>query len=73
MKAAGGRVVAVCVMVNRNPKLVTSDLVGAPLLTLGVLPADAWDEEKCPLCKEGKPINTTVGHGKKYLVAKEKR
>ena len=73
VKAAGGRVVAVCVMVNRNPKLVTSDLVGAPLLTLGVLPADAWDEEKCPLCKEGKPINTTVGHGKKYLVAKEKR
>ena len=73
VKAAGGRVVAVCVMVNRNPKLVTSDLVGAPLLTLGVLPADAWDEEKCPLCKEGKPINTTVGHGKKYLVAKENR
>lgn len=67
VREIGGRVVAVCVMVNRNPKLVNSDIVGAPLFSLGELQADAWNEEKCPLCKQGVPINTSVGHGKKFL------
>ena len=31
------------------------------------LSADAYDEKECPLCREGKPINTEVGHGKEYL------
>lgn len=72
VRNAEGRVVAVCTMVNRDPKKVTSDIIGAPFMSLGILPAEAWDENKCPLCKEGKPINTNVGHGKKYLEAKQK-
>ncbi len=72
VRNAGGTVVAVCTMVNRDPKNVTSDFIGAPFMSLGIVPAEAWDETKCPLCKEGKPINTTVGHGKKYLEAKKK-
>lgn len=72
VKNSGGRVVAVIVMVNRSPKTVDGERVGAPFLTLGELPVENWPEAKCPLCKDGKPINTTVGHGKKYLEAKGK-
>ena len=73
VKAAGGKVVAVCVMVNRDPEHVTSEVVGGPFSALGVLKASAFDEAVCPLCKENVPINTDVGHGKKYLEAKRGR
>lgn len=73
VKKAGGEVVAVCVMVNRDPDHVNSELVGASFSALGVLKASAFDETACPLCKENVPINTNVGHGKKYLEAKEKK
>lgn len=71
VKAAGGKVVAVCVMVNRDPENVTSNVVGAPFFALGVLKAEAFDENICPLCQRGVPINTAVGHGKKYLSEKK--
>jgi len=69
VKATGGNVVAVCVMVNRDPEKVTSEVVGGPFSALGVIKASAFDEAVCPLCKENVPINTNVGHGKKYLLA----
>lgn len=72
VKATGGNVVAVCVMVNRDPDKVTSEVVGGPFSALGVLRASAFDEDVCPLCKENVPINTDVGHGKKYLENKNK-
>lgn len=65
VKAAGGNVVAVCVMVNRDPKTVTSALIGVPFMSLGVLEAESFDADACPLCKQNVPINVTVGHGKK--------
>lgn len=67
VKKAKGKVVGVCVMVNRDPKHVTSKLMGAPFKALATFPAQAWDEADCPLCKKGIPINTTVGHGKQFL------
>lgn len=73
VKKAGGEVIAVCVMVNRDPDHVDSELVGAPFSALGVLKASAFDESVCPLCKENVPINTNVGHGKKYMEAKGKK
>ncbi|MDO9028516.1 MAG: phosphoribosyltransferase family protein, partial [Candidatus Roizmanbacteria bacterium] len=73
VKTAGGKMVAVCVMVNRDPDHVNSELVGAPFSALGVLKASAFDEAVCPLCKENVPINTDVGHGKKYLEMKKKK
>jgi len=30
----------------------------------------AYEPAVCPLCKEGVPINTKVGEGKKYLAEK---
>jgi orotate phosphoribosyltransferase len=72
VREAGGKVVAVCVMVNRDPEHVNSETVGAPFSALGILKAQAFEEKDCPLCKKGIPINTMVGHGKKYLEAKGK-
>ncbi|MBU1031611.1 phosphoribosyltransferase [Patescibacteria group bacterium] len=72
VKQAGGNVVAVSVMVNRDPELVNSEMMGAPFSSLAVLKAEAWDEADCKLCQSGVPINTTVGHGKKYLEEKTK-
>ncbi len=71
VKKAGGKVVAVCVMVNRDPKKVTAEIVGGPFSSLGILAVDAVEEKDCDLCRQNKPINTTVGHGKKYLEAKK--
>lgn len=72
VKNAGGNVVAVSVMVNRDPDNINSEMMGVPFSALAVLKAEAWDEADCELCKTGVPINTTVGHGKKYLEAKGK-
>lgn len=72
VKAAGGRVVTVIVMVNRSPKTVNGDTVGAPFMSLGELPVETWTDVKCPLCKKGVAINTNVGHGKKYLDSMKK-
>lgn len=67
---AGGNVVASCVMVNRNPKEVNSEYMGVPFSSLGDLEVKAYEETDCPLCKENVPINTDVGHGRKYLDSK---
>jgi orotate phosphoribosyltransferase len=71
VKNIGGKVVGIGVMINRDPKNVTSKAVGGPFTALGILKAEAFDEKKCPLCKKGIPINTNVGHGRKYLEAKK--
>jgi orotate phosphoribosyltransferase len=67
VKRAGGKMVAVAVMVNRNPQEVDSKLFGTPFSSLAVLKAEAWDRTDCKLCQAGVPINTDVGHGKKFL------
>lgn len=71
VKATGGNVVAVCVMVNRDPEQVTSEVVGAPFSALGVIKASAFNEADCELCKKNVPINTNIGHGRKYVEAKK--
>ena len=70
VRNAGGNVVAVGVMVNRSPEIVNSETIGAPFSPLSELPADAYDEKDCPLCRDNVPINTSIGHGRKYLEQK---
>lgn len=70
VKEAGGEVVAVSVMINRNPEGITSELIGAPLAALASLMLPAWDEEDCPMCKQGMEINVSVGKGRDYLEKK---
>lgn len=71
VKNCGGKVLAVGVMVNRNPDGVNSEFVGVPFTALSVLKADAHDADICPLCKKGVQINTKIGHGKKFLEEKK--
>lgn len=70
VKEIGGNVVASSVMVNRDPENVTSESVGAPFSALGILQASAYEERECPLCEDNVPINTEVGHGRKYLTTR---
>lgn len=72
VKVAGGNIVSVCVMVNRDPGRVNAEFMGAPFDSLAVYEVPSYSAEECPLCKEGVPINITVGHGKKYLEEKAK-
>ena len=71
VKKAGGKVIAACVMINRDPEKVTSRTIGAPLFSLGTFKAESFDSDKCPLCKKNVPINTSVGHGAMFLKAKK--
>ncbi|MDO8460834.1 MAG: phosphoribosyltransferase family protein [bacterium] len=72
VRHAGGTVVAVGVMVNRDPENINEDTIGAPFFALGILRAEAFDEKDCHLCKDRVPINTSVGHGRKYLEEKRR-
>jgi orotate phosphoribosyltransferase len=71
VQIAGGRVVCVYVLANRNPKEVNDAMMGVPFKALAVIPVEAYDESDCPLCKKGIPINTEVGHGKEYLAKRK--
>lgn len=66
----GGEVVGVCVMANRDPHLAERNLFNAPLIVGTEIPAEAWDEKDCQLCKNNVPINMQMGHGKKYVHSK---
>jgi len=71
VRKAGGEVIAVCVLVNRDPKNINSQSIGVPFYPLAEIKLQAWDENACPLCKKGVPINTTVGKGREYLAKKK--
>ncbi len=70
VKAAGGNVIGVCVMVNRNAE-INDEVVGAPFHPLAFMKAQAFDESDCPLCKQNVPINIDVGKGREYLAKKK--
>jgi len=71
VKKAGGKVVGVGVMINRDPKNVNSKTLGFPFYPLEEFCVDSYEPEECPLCEKGVPVNTTVGHGKKFLKQKK--
>ena len=73
VKAAGGTVVAVCVMINRDPKIVDDKAVGAPFHSLAIYEFPSYESADCPLCKSGVPVNTKIGHGKKFLEEQKKK
>lgn len=67
VKNAGGDLRGVSVMVNRNPKLVTAETFGGPFQSLGQYEIPAYETKDCPMCKAGIPMNTKIGHGKKFF------
>jgi orotate phosphoribosyltransferase len=70
VKNAGGNVVRVSIMVNKDPAHVTAEEFGVPFISLAELVVENFEPEACPLCKSGVPVNTTFGHGKKFLESK---
>ena len=66
VKKAEGKIIKVCALVNKN-KNINHELPDVPLEFLASFYIDTYEASKCPLCKEGVPINTTVGHGRKFL------
>ena len=70
---AGGEVVEVCVMVNRDPEHVNARTLGIPFSSLVEFPVVSYSAQDCPLCKSGVPVNTTIGHGKKFVEEQSQR
>lgn len=73
VKKAGGKVMAVGVMINRDSKMVNSKSIGALFSSLAVFEAPSWEGKNCPLCKARIPISTGIGHGKKFFKSKKWR
>lgn len=73
VRKAGGKVAAVCVMVNRNPGTVNRRMMGAPFYALADFAVADYEADKCPFCQMGRKINTEVGHGKEFLEKKGKQ
>lgn len=71
VKKNGGEVVMASVMVNRDPTMVTSTTFGVPFQPLAELTIRSFEAAACPLCLMHIPINTTVGHGQKFLENKK--
>lgn len=71
VKKAGGKIIAVCVMINRDPKMVNTKSIGAPFSSLGIFKVPSYEEKDCSLCKNNIPMNTETGWGKKYLEKKK--
>lgn len=70
-RLCGGEVVGVGALCNRN-KVTVKDVGNVPeLFALLNLDLESWEENECPLCKQGMPINTEVGKGKEYLARKK--
>jgi orotate phosphoribosyltransferase len=66
VQAAGANIVGVCAMVNKNEDM-EDEIEGVPFNALSNLFVPMYEEKDCPLCRAGVPINTKVGHGKKFL------
>jgi len=72
VRIVGGEVMAVCVLVNRDPQNINSESIGAPFYSLAEVKMQSWEEQNCPLCKKRVPINIAVGKGREYLEKRSK-
>ncbi len=69
-RAIGGNIIGLGALLNRGH--VTSQDVDVPqLFTLVNMKINTWNQEECPLCKSGIPINVDIGKGKEYLAKKK--
>ena len=71
VKRAGGKVLKILVITNRNKNDVNSKTMGFPFDSLCELSLNAYSAEECSMCKKGIPINIKFGHGK-YFVESQK-
>ena len=67
VEKAGGKTLAACCIVNKDPEHINPAFIGVPFDYLTIVGVDVYDAKDCPLCKSGVPVNTNIGHGKKFL------
>lgn len=65
-----GNVIGLGVLVNRGG-IVPKDVGDVPIVSLVDIKLDIYEGGNCPLCNQGVPINTEVGHSKEYLAKRE--
>ncbi|MDR3425195.1 MAG: phosphoribosyltransferase family protein [Alphaproteobacteria bacterium] len=71
-RSFGADIVGLGVLCNRGG-ITPKDVANPPkLFALVNVNLESWDEAECPLCAKGVPINTDVGHGRKFLAQKNK-
>jgi orotate phosphoribosyltransferase len=67
VRALGGNVVGLGALCNRGG-ITAGDVGDVPKFhALINVALDSWPEAECPLCRQGVPINTSVGKGKEFL------
>jgi orotate phosphoribosyltransferase len=65
-RAAGAEVIGVAAIVNRGG--VTAESLGVPSLhSLLDVTLQTYHREECPLCRDGVPVNTEIGHGAAFV------
>ncbi len=67
VKDAGGEVLEICAMLNRDPDKVSSETLGVPFRTLCEYPVTMYQASECPMCKAKIPVNIAIGHGKEFV------
>lgn len=67
IQSAGGNIVGLSLIVNRNPKEVTAEAFGIPVSALAEINMESYEEHEVPDWLKAIPINTEFGHGAKYL------
>lgn len=67
VRSMEGVIVGVGALCNRGG-ILSTDIGNVPkLFALVSIALDSWAPEDCPLCKQGIPINTSVGKGREFL------
>lgn len=70
VRRVGGEVVGVAAICNRGK--VTAESLGVPkLVSLVEMDLVTWTADECPLCEQGIPVNTEIGHGADYVAKLE--
>lgn len=69
VREAGASFIMVMAIVNRGG--VTSEQIGAPLVSLLDVTLNRYPADSCPLCRDGVPVNTEFGHGREFLAKQE--
>jgi orotate phosphoribosyltransferase len=68
VRAAGGTVVGAVALCNRGG--VTAMALDVPALhALVELSLESWSADECPLCRDGVPVDTTVGKGREFVTS----
>jgi orotate phosphoribosyltransferase len=66
-RGIGAEVVGLGAICNRGG-VTAKDLGDIPRFTaLLDVQLESWAENECPACRQGVPVNTSVGHGKEFL------